>query len=194
MATDGLIPAFVRIFYTTIYGRHLWTHSLANLTVTEVGENPQVECWDTTVVSVTDTIDDLVAVWSAILPTGTTIDYADIYSYPDPLVAPLFVYSYTIGVAGTVNPVGAGTSRAIQHMLEFKSSLGGLYKHVSLDRPSADFYGKSTTLGAAEQALADYYTGQAHAWSAADNGRPAFFRRLCVTLNDRLMREYGIGS
>jgi len=194
MATDGLVPAFIKIHYTTAYGGHEWTHALDNLTVTVVGEVPDVECWDTTVIPVTDMLDDLVTVWKDILPTGTTIDYADIYSFPDPDLPPLFIYSYAIGTLGTVNPTGAGRALAVQHMLEFKGTLGGLFKFVSLDRPSGDFYGKSTTLSAAEIALRNYITGQTHAWACADNGRPAVFRKLCVTLNDRLMRAYGAGS
>lgn len=194
MATDGLVPAFFRLYYSTPYAQHVMTRTIREVSGAALGNFGTVTTWTDDITPTDDMINDFVAQWLLYQTDTTTADFWDAFIKPTADDLPIFLGSQEVGDAGALTSVGAGDNRGLQHQMVFKSTIGGTMFVSSLDRPAAGFVGSKTTLGAAEGVFRDYVIGGAHALCAADNGQPLAFRRLNVKYNDKLLHQYGVGS
>lgn len=189
MATDKLVPAFFRVLYHSSKAPHVATFPLRGLVGEVVGEVPDLLAWDDTTPDADSWIESFIDLWGDMVASSLTFDRYQIFSQADNETPPLWIYEKAYSVVGSAT-ITAGQVFAVQHTMTYRSTVGGIFKHVTLDRMSGGFWGRSYVPSAIEQDMINFLTAGTNAISARDNGRPISFLRLTVSENDRLAREY----
>lgn len=189
MATDKLVPAFVRIMYHSAKAPHVATIPIKGYIGGGVGDMGEMEQWNSLSQPTDALIENFVDKWALMVANTLTFDRWQLFTQAAGDVPPLWIWEAAYSVVGSAT-IAAGQQYAVQHTMTYRSDVGGIFKHITLDRNSGGFWGRSYVPSAIEQDMIDLITSDLWWGSARDNGRPIAFLRLTVSENDRLAREY----
>lgn len=137
-----------------------------------------------------DMIQDLVTLFIPFFPNTYHWDNYVIFSWPTPEGPGEPVAS------GTLTQVGSsatpGWSKAAQFTLSFRTAAFGLAKILMLDVDTQDSFDKTLVVPPATplEALVNGFTAADQGWCGRDGTRPQTYLSTCVTLNEKLRREY----
>ena len=189
MATDKLFPAFVRIQYHSAKALHTATIPVKGYIGGGIGDMGELENWDAGSAPTDQSVEDFIDLWGLMVDDALVFDRWQLFTVPVVGEPPLWIWEAAHSVTGSAT-ITAGQTFAVQHTMTYRSDVGGIFKHITLDRNSGGFWGRSYIPSGIEQDMIDFITSGLSWIAARDNGRPIAFLRLTVSENDRLAREY----
>lgn len=187
MALNNLSPAFVKIKYTV--GSRVHTATIPTIPYGSVipGSEPNVTVRTGVPRVFSTAVTDWVTLAKVFFAATGTFDTAEFWSKPNPTDDPVWIYTHSIGVAGTS---AGGTYTSSQMAMTFRTAAGGLYRAYLMETAVAVNSNWTYALLPADQkAFADYLMGNT-SWIY---GRDNAFLVACLfsrtKTNDALRRQ-----
>lgn len=189
MASDGLSPSYVKLYYEAAPGPHTATipvnlvaAGLPGGTFELFTKGGSQVAWETGIAA-------YVTALKPNAPATTTFQYAELYTQETPDDEPLFLSSHVLGVAGTH---ASAVAPASQIVWSLRSDLGGKGFVYLMDSPNssnlkykAPSYGNAAFLG-----MVTYLIGSTSIFVCRDNGSPVTCTKVVTKTNDALRRRY----
>jgi hypothetical protein len=185
---NSLHPGYIQIDYHSAFGVHKAILPTRAPTFSVIGDEPEYESWDSGTILASDMVEALVDLFAAFFDNTIIWDTFTVYNVPSVGAAaqPIFTAALAKTGAGTQT----GTSKATQRTYSMRTTGFGLAKLVFLDTKTANSFEKSLVVSSGENAFLAAYMNPIYAWSGRDGNRPAVFKSLTITLNEKLRREY----
>lgn len=189
MTLNSISPAYIELHYTSGGHPHtaLWCVSLgAGFTP---GVEPELVCKVGSPVAAGTKITELITLLQPFFHTTDTFNNYFVFSKPLPADPPVFIWSGTIGVAGSASAADTPCGEAV---FSFKTPNAGGLKLYLMETIYANNLKDAlpATTGTPERALTDYMTGGNAFVIARNNSFPLIPLFLTTKLNDHLRRKY----
>ena len=184
-------PTNILINSHSAYGFHkMQLNALEWSATPNVGGSGSVNTHSASTVDVDAMVNDLVDKFAPFFPATYHWDNYVVFVSIDEATPPEPVASGSLDQVGT--SATPGWSKATQTTLSFRTEAFGLAKIVFLDVDSQDSFDKTLVVPAASplEALVNEFGDEDNGWAGRDNARPSVYLSACVTLNEKLRREY----
>lgn len=183
----SLDPAFVQIFYHSLYGPHIMT-----LPVNDYDPiTDEFATWAGPGVDSTTMITDLVDKLLPFFPTSAAFDNFRIFTQDGAEAVPFLrkAGSFTSKVGTNSAP---GWSKAVQVTISALDSGGFKVRLQLMDAASGDSFDPITAIVPASSLddLFNEWSDNTNAWSSRQGAPPATFLEYSLTLNEKLRRGY----
>jgi hypothetical protein len=192
MTVNALSPAFVQIFYHSLWSPHVMTRPTRAWSPPAGGfTNGSFLAWNDSQRDADDMIKDFVNLAKVLFPADVVFDNYAIYIQSGAEAPPVLRAVGDLSIAGTF--VGDAQQRAVQAHYAFKDTEGAIAKIVLLDIPLPATFEPVNSLGALtadEEALMDNFLSSTEAWASRNDQQPFLFRRATYKLNDALRNAY----
>lgn len=188
---DGLTPSFIKLYYESVNAPHVMTIPVNLVAGGVPGGSFELFTKGNTQVAWETALDTYVNLLKPMQATTTTFQYAELYSQGGVAVAPVFLSTHVLGIAGTGVAAVVPASQIVWSM---RSDLGGkgfvylmdgnLAVNLKLKAPT---YNNASVL-----ALVNYLIGSTSIVICRDNGYPVVVTKVLTKTNDALRRRYRI--
>lgn len=187
MTINSLAPAFVKLFYnrTGLIKQHVMTFSVHPTSSLVVSGNGSLDKSGGGADSFTNHIDALILLLKVITSHNMTFTHAELWSQPLVTDDPVFIYDYSLGVAGTDS---AAHVVAEQLVITYRSTNGGLWRFYQMEGTAAVDIVAFPPFSTAYANLSNYFLGADNFIRARDNGSPSSVISLKTKTNDALRR------
>jgi hypothetical protein len=189
---NSLSPAFVRIFYSSVFGPHVQTIPTRAWTPPAGGfTHGSFLDWTNTARDAADMIADMVAAEADTMITDSVFTSYLIFTQASATDDPILVDGAALSVFG--GDATPGWYKAVETTYSLLDTSGSKAKLVLLDSATQntfDAVAVITDLTAAQQAVMTEFTSTGNGWSSRAGFRPSTFRRSTKTLNEKLRRAY----
>ena len=190
---NSLYPGYIRLEYTSEYAPHIATLPLGTMPeVADPFEDTTLLGWDDSSQNLADMVADLVTTLVPFYTEDTVFTVWSLYTLPDILELPEFRGSVRLTTGNVGTNVGITWNKAVEYVLTWRTTEGGISKIVLLDAVSGGTFEKITDLTGHTDliALDTVWTSLTQAWAGRDTSRPSAFLQATKTLNDKLRKEY----
>lgn len=188
---DGLAPSFVKIYYESIHGPHTQTVPVNLVSGGMPGGTFELYAKDNSQINWVTGITALVNAMKANFHSSVVFQYAELYSKGGTAVAPVFLDTTVLSIAGTH---ATASNAAGQMVFSIRSDLGGKGFLYLMDHSGglnqklkAPAYGGATIL-----AVVTYLLSASNIVLCRDNGYPVVVTKVLTKTNDALRRRYRI--
>jgi hypothetical protein len=187
MTVNCLAPGFIKLFYTSNSHPHVQT----------IGINPQNTTGSilTTKGGTTNAfdaaIDDIVALFKAMIKTTGSYTGAELYTQADCSSAPVFRFAYDLG--GAQAGTASGATQVYQQLdMTYRTQLGGRFKLMFMEGAIEvnDVKQPVGVYSGAIAAINAYLASDDNVIYARDNSYSGFALNVVTKVNDALRKKY----
>jgi hypothetical protein len=189
MAVHDLIGSYIRLKYSSPFAPHVMTIPMNTWNGSDSSLDPGLfTCWDASTRAGGTVIMNFVAALAPMFGSDSTFNQGEIWTRPSMDVEPRLRWITSLAVPGSSELTG--WEEAVQRTYFFRDTANAAYKLVLLDTPTDNNFGKYYTVTSDETAIINFLTADDYPFATRNRLKPAYFRSLTVTLNERLRREY----
>lgn len=186
MTVNSLSPAFVKLNYSRTGFSHTATYPVAPDGALTPGDNPQMAIKSGFSIDFVSAMEDYSNLLKPIFTAEFTINTAEFWSQPTPSDDPVWIYTHSLGDAGT-NP--ADLTPASEAVMTARTDNGGLIRLYYLEVPIPVNLAYFSTFPSDYADIADFFLSSDSWLRGRDNGFPLTFISLKTKTNDVLLRK-----